>query len=406
MSNGKYQSSQIISVAEAKAILNAQAFERKTVRKSLPEAVGQVLAEDVCAQVDVPAFDQSSMDGYAFTFADWKPGVTLAVVGKIPAGASGQLAVGMGEAARIFTGAPLPEGTDTVVMQERTEEISGQLRIDQVDLKQGDHTRTRGAEINRGEVALVQGMPLTAAAIGFLAGVGCDQVVVYALPTVALVITGDELQQPGKPLLHGEVYEASSSMLRAALAQMGIADVQVYYAEDTLEGTIKVLDTALQVSDVVLLTGGVSVGEYDFVVQAASRCGVQQLFHRVRQRPGKPLYAGRKANQPIFGLPGNPSSVLTCFYQYVWPQLRKLTGHNDTLTALRVPLAAAYDKHNQLTHFLKGVYRDGYATILPAQESYRMRTFAVANCLVVLDEAMRHYDANELVDIHLLPSYG
>lgn len=399
-------SDQIISVSEAKTILAHQNFHAKTACKALPEAVGRVLAENVCAQVDVPAFDQSSMDGYAFAYNEWKPRDPLVVIREVPAGMADRIAIGQGQAARIFTGAPLPEGADTVVMQERAEVIGGQLHINQADIKRGDHVRIRGAEINAGEVALAHGTPLSAAAVGFLAGVGCDRVTVYEPPVVALIITGDELKQPGETLSHGQVYEASSSMLRAALAQMGITDVSVQYTADTFEATAEALAIALQVSDVVLLTGGVSVGEYDFVVRAAKHCGITQLFHRVKQRPGKPLFAGRKNNKPVFGLPGNPSSVLTCFYQYVWPVLRRLTGHNDLLTVLQVPLAAAYKKNNQLTLFLKGLYRDGYVAILPAQESYRMRTFAVANCFVVLDETERHYEANEKVDIHLLPHYG
>lgn len=397
---------QIISVAEAKCILGEQTFERKTVRRGLPEAAGRVLAEDLHAPVDIPAFDQSSMDGYAFGFDGWSPGSPLTVVGMAPAGRGDRLSLGRGEAARIFTGAPLPDGADTIVMQEQATETDGRLAIHQRDLKRGDHRRLRGSEIKRGELALPQGTVLTAGALGFLAGLGYEAVTVYALPSIALVVTGDELQKPGMPLLPGQVYEASSAMLVAALQQMGIHDIAVYHAHDSLDETIGALATALEATDMVLLTGGVSVGDYDFVVAAADRCGIRQLFHKVRQRPGKPLYAGRKGSQPVFGLPGNPSSVLTCFYQYVWPLLRRLSGHDDALKAIKVPLTAPYDKTHTLTHFLKGRYGDGRVTILPAQESYRMRSFAAANCLVVLDEAARHYHENESVEIHLLPAYG
>jgi len=393
----------IISVSEAKAILDAQVFERRISNRVLAEAIGCVLAQDIHARVDVPAFSQSSMDGYAFAFDGWQPATQLAVRDVIAAGHPEQVKINLGEAARIFTGAPLPEGADTVVMQEQTLETDGQLDILQQDLKKGDNMRLRGAEIRSGELALPEGTLLTPAAIGFLAGVGYHEVPVYAAPRVAIVVTGDELQQPGAPLKHGQVYEASSVMLRGALVQLGISDITVYQAKDDPEETVAVLESALRNADAVLLTGGVSVGAYDFVVQAATRCGVKQLFHKILQRPGKPLFAGRKDNQPVFGLPGNPSSVLTCFYEYVWPVLRHITGHNDQLVALRAPLAVAHDKNNRLTHFLKGEYRDGRVTILPAQESYRMRSFAVANCLVVLGEAMRKYEENEPVDIHLLP---
>jgi molybdopterin molybdotransferase len=195
-------------------------------------------------------------------------------------------------------------------------------------------------------------------------------------------------------------------MLSIALREMGMTDIQLYFAKDDPDETVSALEKALRACDVVLLTGGVSVGEYDFVVPAAERCGVYQLFHRIKQRPGKPLYAGRKDNQPVFGLPGNPSSVLTCFYEYVWPVLRKLTGHDHQLKTLTVPLSAPHKKPHQLKHFLKGYYTDGRVTILPGQESYRMRSFATANCLVVLDEPPHEYQENDLVNIHLLPVYG
>lgn len=395
----------MISVTEAKAILKQQTFQRKTARIPLPGAAGLVLAEDVYAKTDIPGFDQSSMDGYAFGFAGWQPGQSLRVTGKLPAGHPGGLTLAPGEAARIFTGAPLPEGADTVVMQEQTTAAGSVLDIQQTGLQRGDNMRPRGTDIRNGDLALEKGTMIGPGAAGFLASTGCDEVTVYIPPKIAVVITGDELQQPGAPLSFGQVYEASSTMLRIALAEMGLTDITLLYTRDDADATTDTLNAALQAADVVLLTGGVSVGEYDFVVQAAGRCGVQQLFHRIKQRPGKPLYAGRKNNQPVFGLPGNPSSVLTCFYEYVWPLLRHLTGHNDTLKTLTVPLAVAHHKPHQLTHFLKGNYENGRVTILTGQESYRMRSFATANCLVVLDEPMRLYEENELVDIHLVPVY-
>src|SRR5690606_25235120 len=213
--------SRIISVSEAKAILDVQVFERRISNRVLAEAIGCVLAQDIHARVDVPAFSQSSMDGYAFAFDGWQSATQLAVRDVIAAGHPEQVKINLGEAARIFTGAPLPEGADTVVMQEQTLETDGQLDILQQDLKKGDNMRLRGAEIRSGELALPEGKLLTPAAIGFLAGVGYHEVPVYAAPRVAIVVTGDELQQPGAPLKHGQVYEASSVMLRGALVQLG-----------------------------------------------------------------------------------------------------------------------------------------------------------------------------------------
>lgn len=396
----------IISVEEARAILHSQDFERKITRLNLAEAIGYVLAEDLHAPVDIPSFHQSSMDGYAFSFDSLIPGESMNVAARIQAGESEKLVLKKGEAVRVFTGAPIPEGADTVVMQEKTTSADGKVTIDHAELKQGDNRRLQGTDIKKGELALAKNTMITSGAIGFLGALGTTEIPVYATPSISLVITGNELQHPGTELKYGQVYEASSVMLKACLAEMGLNNVSVFFAPDDLQETIRTLNTALESSDVVLITGGVSVGDYDFVVKAAEECGVKQLFHKVKQRPGKPLYAGRKGNQPVFGLPGNPSSVLTCFYQYVWPVLRTITGHPHTLTTLKVPLAEFYQKNNQLTHFLKGLYQDGKVTILSAQESYRLSSFAVANCLVVLDEAMRGYEKDEIIEINLLPVYG
>lgn len=397
---------ELISVNEAKKILAEQEFPRKIIQPALAESVGCVLASDILSPVDIPAFNQSSMDGYAFAFDDLQRFRTFEVIEEVPAGRADPLKICQGEAARIFTGAALPEGTDTVIMQEQTSLAGGKISFLSAGLSAGDNRRLKGADIKAGELALAAGTVLSEGAIGFLAGLGLTRVSVFARPAVSIVITGDELQQPGQPLRFGQVYEASSVMLKAALSAMGIHEVSVFYAKDELDETVRMIETALQSAALVLVTGGVSVGDYDFVVRASELCGITALFHKVKQRPGKPLFAGRKESQPVFGLPGNPSSVLTCFYQYVWPLLRRLMGYNDSHRVLRVPLETPHEKKHGLTHFLKGIFDNGKVSILPGQESYRMRSFATANCLVALEEGMRTYEKDEVVNIYLLPVYG
>jgi molybdopterin molybdotransferase len=180
----------MISVKTAQSILEDQDFKPGITRRPLPDAVGLILAENVYAQTDIPSFDQSAMDGYAFRFEDWQPGTILKVVGKLPAGHNGGLQLQPGEAARIFTGAPLPGGADTVVMQEQTEAQDNHFTILQTTLQQGDNKRTRGAEIRNGELALEKGSVIPAGAAGFLASTGCCEVAVYTMPSVAVVITG------------------------------------------------------------------------------------------------------------------------------------------------------------------------------------------------------------------------
>jgi len=391
----------MISVSDAKQIIRQQARRLPAVRLPLSQAAGHTLAADVFATTDIPGYQQSSMDGYAFVFTDKSS--PLQIKGELPAGATTPLTIGKQEAVRIFTGAPLPSGADTVVMQEKVSIDNGILTILDEQLQAGHNVRPQGAEIKKGALAMQEGCLLSPAAIGFLAGIGETAVAVYPTPVISLIITGNELQEPGQALAFGQVYQSNSYMLEAALRAAGIHQLNIFKAADDLHALQQTLTTALRQSQVVLLTGGVSVGDYDFVVAAANACGVQQQFHKVKQKPGKPLYFGTLDHKLVFGLPGNPASVLSCFYQYVLPALEAMTVKPASVQTIKAPLAAAYTKNAGLTHFLKGNYTDGKAWPLGAQESFRLSTFAQANCLIGLDEERTHYEAGDVVTVYLLP---
>ena len=399
----KHQLITMISVEEAKAIIEKEITPLTPVKKNLQEAAGKLLAEDIYAAIDIPAFPQSSMDGYAFSFDAWKENNKLVVNGVIAAGHDKDIPLKRGDAVRIFTGAAVPSGADTVVMQEKTKIINGVLIIEDESLNAGTNVRPMGSEIRAGERALSKLSFLSPAAIGFLAGLGIKEVTVYPTPSVSIIVTGNELQEPGNPLQYGQVYESNSFALSAALRQLGINEIEIIHADDKLEELTAVLNSCLQKTDLVLLTGGVSVGDYDFVLQAANNCGVKQLFHKVKQRPGKPLYLGKKEEKVVFGLPGNPSSVLSCFYQYVITAIGKMSNQRVALEIKRVPLSNSFKKASGLTHFLKGYYDGDSVTLLNAQESYRLSSFARANCLVQINEEVTAYPVGELVEIHLLP---
>ena len=390
----------MISVDSAKAIIKTCTQKAPVVNTPLLAALGLTLAEAVYAERDIPAFAQSSMDGYAIRFSDLRE---LEIAGEMQAGAAEPQRMEKHQATRIFTGAPLPEGADTVIMQEKVKVEGGQLLLLDDQLRAGSNVRPVGAEAKKGELAMEAGTYLSPAAIGFLAGIGCTQVPVYQPMRVAIILTGNELQEPGKPLQFGQVYEANSVMLKAALQQAQVNEVQVLSAVDELGQLISVLQKALSQSDMVLLTGGVSVGDYDFVVAAAAACGIQQQFHRIRQKPGKPLFFGTKDHQLVFGLPGNPSSVLTCFYEYVLPALAARGQQLREVVDIKAKLTHPYTKPSGLTHFLKASYQDGMVTPLAAQESFRLHSFAQANALVILKEEQTEVQAGEMVDVHLLP---
>jgi molybdopterin molybdotransferase len=393
----------MISVTEAKNMIRANATALTPVTIPLQEAAGRVLADDVFAVTDIPAFNQSAMDGYALSFAGFELHKTLTVHGEVPAGVAELSLLQPNQAMRIFTGAPTPAGADTVVMQEKVQVNNELLTILDEQLKAGNNVRLKGSEIKAGELVLSKGQKLTPAAVGFLATTGVAEVMVYPTPSISIIVTGNELQQPGKNLLYGQVYECNSFQLRAALQSLQIGEVPVFEAKDDPQVVKDTLQYALDDSDVVLLTGGVSVGNYDFVPEAATACGVTTLFHKLKQRPGKPLFVGRKGNKWVFGLPGNPSSVLTCFYEYVMVALEQLMQLPPVLKKVQVPLSKPYSKNAALTFFLKGYYDGQTVAPLDSQESYRLRSFAMANCLLCLPEEKMEFSEGDVVEVHLLP---
>lgn len=392
----------MISVKEAKDLISQHITALNPILIDLAKASGHILAADIYAKYDIPAFSQSSMDGYAIKFADHEQ--ELALIGEMAAGTANKIAIQNGETSRIFTGAPLPKGADTVVMQEKITRIDGKITLQDPNLKFGLNVRDKGSEITAGALAMERGNLLSPAAIGFLAGIGVNEISVYPMPKISVIVTGKELQQPGKALEFGQVYESNSYSLSAALKQEGIEQIAVYEADDDLEILKNILQKAVEISDVVLLTGGVSVGDYDFVIEAASSCGVKQVFHKVKQKPGKPLFFGTKDQKLIFGLPGNPSSVLSCYYNYVLPAIKALSHKSNGVIEVQAKLTHAYSKAAGLTHFLKGKYENGKVTPLSAQESYLLSSFAQANCLICLDETKEHFKQGDILTVMILPN--
>ena len=301
----------MITVDEAKKIIQDNVEVMSSTKIALADAAGYVLTEDVYSKIDFPPFNQSNVDGYAIAFKDASE--RLKINGESAAGNNENILLQPKHAMRIFTGAPVPENADTVVMQEKVVVKNKELIIDDEQLKAGLNFRQKGKDIRKNDLALHKNEYLSAGAIGFLTALGLTEVSVYKKPSISIIITGNELQQPGEELKYGQVYEANSFMLKAALQQLHFNEVEVVYADDNLERLTSILNDALNKNDIILLCGGISVGDYDFVLQASEYCGVEKLFHKVKQRPGKPLYFGKKQNKLVFGLPGNPSSVLDLF---------------------------------------------------------------------------------------------
>lgn len=393
----------MISVEAAKTLVSDYCDPLPPVIIPIAAALHRVLAHDTHAAIDMPGFDQSAMDGYAIRFADYAPGRVLPVVNESFAGSKEIVSLQPGTATRIFTGAPVPHGADTVVIQEHVTRTGDEILIDSPNLSHGLNVRKKGSEIKKKALALESGDLLTPAAIGFLASIGVSKVQAYDFPKVSIITTGKELVQPGEPLQTGQVYESNSLMLTTALEQLHVSSVQVRWADDDVAATTTAIQQALEQSDLILITGGVSVGDYDYVIPALEACGVSTVFHKVKQRPGKPLYFGKKGSKTIFGLPGNPSSVLSCFYQYVLLAIQKLMNRSEPFIPIKqLPIENAFSKNTSLTHFLKGYHDNEKVRHLAAQESYRLSSFALANCLIEIPADVEEVNSGDMVRVHVI----
>jgi len=393
----------MVSVEQAYNIIRENIQPLAAIPIKLEESAGYVLDTDIFSPVNVPSFLQSSMDGYAFAYTSGYQDSPLQISGMLQAGSSELLEVTEGKAVRIFTGAPLPQGADTVVMQEKTILQNHSITITDSNLIPGVNVRQVGADILKDSLTLTKGTLLTPATIGVLASMGFSEVTVINQPSLHIIVTGNELQAVGKPLTSGQVYESNSPMLVAALQQLGIKKISVEKVTDSLENITTALQNSIAQSDVTLLVGGISVGDYDFVLEATQRNGVEPLFYKVKQKPGKPLYLGKKGKQVVVALPGNPASALSCFYLYVTRVIDSLSGTQNAPLIESAPITNDYQKPAGFTHFLKGYYnrKQKQVHLLTGQESYKMHSFAQANCFVELREAITEVKKGEIVEIHL-----
>lgn len=394
----------MISVEEAKELILKNSVQLPEIDKNISEALHCVLAQDVFSPINYPPFDQSAMDGFAIKYSDFQKSISLEIAGESAAGIPFSGEMKSGNAVRIFTGAKLPAGTDSVVVQEKVSVENGKLIIKENSIEVGSNIRSIGSQIKKGEIVLKKGHTVNPGTIGLLASLGITKVKVTSSPRVSLFVTGNELIKPGNPLNDGQVYESNSYCILAALESIHIGSVKIISVGDDEKQIKEKIKSAMDDSDLVLATGGISVGKYDFVGKAFHELGVKNIFYKVSQKPGKPLFFGKLNSCLIFGLPGNPAASLSCFYEYVFPAIKIMQGSQSIFLQKQMFLLSnGTSKKEGLALFLKGKIVNEKVEILSGQESSNISSFSDANCLIYLPAQKGSVSAGELVEVHILP---
>jgi molybdopterin molybdotransferase len=401
----------MISVAEALATISGRAKALPPVETTLSRLpLGAVLAAPIVSDLDSPPYTKSMMDGYAVRAADIA-GVTatLRVIEEVAAGQIPTKFVQAGEATRIMTGAPIPNGADAVVMIERTEPVGpNEVRL-LAPAMSGQNIMARGTEMKAGEVVLKRGSILAPQDFGLLASVGRTSVSVHPMPSVAILSTGDEIVEPPDRPGPGQIRNSNGSMLRAQVVRAGGDPQYLGIARDDAIPLRKEIERGLNEAEVLILSGGVSAGAFDLVPGVLQELGVESHFHKVALKPGKPIFFGTRGNKLVFGLPGNPVSSFVCFELFIRTALQLLQGQTEPGPRItRLPIVAEFTTDNDRPTFWParteigrdiGVFQ---VRALPWQGSADLRALHGADALLAIPPGQQHYAANEPVPVILL----
>ncbi len=371
-------------------------------RLSSSEALGYFAAEDYLSRLPLPTFDNSAMDGYAVVASSCKKGERLRVSGEQPAGRDRQLRVSPGEAVRIFTGAPVSQGADAVVMQEDVTRDGDEIVINAL-VETGEFVRRRGCDLAEGQRMLGKGDRIGPAAIALLASQGFTEVMIGGEVKAAILATGDELVSPGGKLEPGQIYESNSALLKALLQGCGAIVKSEEHCRDERESLIEAIKRGIK-NHILIISGGVSVGEHDLVKDALHELGAQIDIWRVAIKPGKPFLFGQLNECAVFGLPGNPVSAFVTFLQFVRPAILKLLGATN-LNLPQVPAKLTVDLTNDSdrAHYIRGRLEHGRFTPVGRQESHALFGLSQSNALLrlALGQSLK---ADEIADVQVWDS--
>ncbi|MEW6455463.1 MAG: gephyrin-like molybdotransferase Glp [Acidobacteriota bacterium] len=404
----------MVSFEEALSIILSKINPLESKETELLNCLDLVLQEDVISPIDIPPFNNSAMDGYAVRSEDIKRAsfekpVVLEVIEELWAGKKTKCKIGERKAVKIMTGAPIPEGADTVVKVEDTKKIVDRKEYVKIFVSQspGENIRLAGENVKRGELILSKGRVLGPAEIGMAASLGLTKLKVIRKPKIAVIATGNELVKPGKKLKEFMIYESNLYALASLIKKYSGIPINMGIARDNLAKIKDKINHAIMKSDLILTSAGVSVGEYDFVREALISINGNIYFWQVAVKPGKPLVFGEVHGKPLFGLPGNPVSNITSFLLFVRPAILKMMGKKpENLPIVKAILEEEIKKKGGRRHFLRGIIRfDGdraFVKTTGPQGSGILKSMVLANCLIVIPEDVKFIPHGEKIDCLLI----
>jgi len=396
----------MVLVDDALKIIYENTKRLNSVKVSLGKAYGMVLAEDILSDMNIPPFNKSAMDGYALRYKDISNiPFSLNVIGSVIAGGFSNKKIKDGECIKIMTGAPIPEGADSVIMIEDTE-IDSENRIKIMKkVKKGQNICKEGEDIKNGEVVIKQDTKIGGPEIAILASVGRDLIKVYKKPTVGVISTGNEIVEPDKPVIKGKIRNCNGPMLVSLAEALGCR-VKYFGIADDNEEKLSVLIRKGFRCDVLLISGGVSMGDYDLVPEALEKEGFSRLFYKVMVKPGKPLLFGRMGKTLVFGVPGNPVSNFTSFYIFIKPAVYKMMGRNDYKPDLiDAYMSMDFINESNRVHIIPSNYKiiDGRYWVYPFKlnGSADIIGSSGCRCFAVIDAGVKSVKKGEMVKLLL-----
>lgn len=402
----------MISLKKAKSIISENIFILKDEKVNIKQSVGRILRENIVASFPSPRFDNSAMDGFAVRAGDTKNATAdkpteLKIVDISSAGTPSDITIGLGECIQCMTGAEIPKGADSIVMVEDTSGFSDNSHVKvMISVPHGAHIRKKGEEINIDDLLIKKGTRITANELGTCATFGYGKLSVSKKPKISIFGTGNELVEPGEKLAKGQIYNSNLYVFKDLAEKAGSKIEMSEVIKDDKDSLKSFLSEALEVSDVIISSGGVSMGRYDYVRDVFIDLGVKEHFWKVAQKPGKPLFFGTKENKLIFGLPGNPVSSFIGFMEWVWPVLITMMGEKSEKSIYGIldePFPRERTKHRFL--FGRAKYKNGKLVCHPTNRigSHMLTSALGANCILGSDPGDGPLNPGDLIRVNLLP---